>query len=235
MGVHTSKVSLAHTDSTSAEAEPQVKSSLETFQDTMQSKPESSVPVSISPPPTNRCLHRSLSFQGRTSLLQAKVRKVANAFQVWVPSRRVKIRDGKQQALEFGYPPATRRTSGPPPREYLEAAFLRPSTSREFEKFRLEGGKKPPKYMPENDLNRLDEIDREEAQKLRELASLKKEKELIIRRAETESYPVDNKRPKDSGKKETKKEKDNKVARQEGRKHAALVPSVNLFNRGFAT
>jgi len=234
-GGHTSKVSLAHTDSTSAEVEPQVKASLEVPQDTKQSKPENPVPVSTSPPPANRCLHRSLSFHGRTSLLQAKVRKVANAFQVWVPSRRAKIREGKQQALDFGYPPVVRRTPRPPPREYLETAFLRPSTSREFEKFKLDSGKEAPKCMSEKDLDRLDEIDKEEAQKLRELVSLRKEKEMILRRTENEKYQVDSKRPKDSSKKEPKKDKDKKVARQEERKSSALIPGVNLFNRGFAT
>jgi len=231
IGCHTSKVSLAHADPTSADLEPQP--SPESSQPREPSVSKDPIPDSVSPPPASRCLHRSLSFQGRSNLLQSKVRKLANAFQVWAPLRRAKIRDGKQQAMDIDHTPVFRRASRPPPREYLEAAFLKPSTSREFENFKLEGGKGAPKYMSEKDLDRLDQIEKEEAEKLLELSSLRSEKEMILWRAEFERHPMDT--VKDAGKKEAKKEKDKKDASAEARKSSSLIPSVSPFNMGFAS
>jgi hypothetical protein len=90
--------------------------------------------------------------------------------------------------------------------------FFDPSTSRQFEYFDLEGGKEAPGYVSEKDLDRLDEIDREEAQKLKEVARLRREREMIQKRAEFENYKPESKNRKNVAKKDAKKDKGNKAS-----------------------
>ena len=226
IGHHTSKVSLAHSASTSAEVEPPVKVVSEVSQPPSRQPPKNLDARPADRPTVIPCLHRNISFQSSSNLLQAKVRKVASVFQTWTPSKRAKIRDGKQQAMEI----EVVRPPMPPPPEY----FLDPSTSRQFEHLDLEGGKEAPGYVSEKDLDRLDEIDREEAQKLKEVARLRREREMIQRRADFENYKPESKNGKNVPKKEAKKDK-GKKASTEGKKSSNLVTPGNLFNRGFAT
>jgi hypothetical protein len=192
-----------------------------------QPKPSKNLdPRPVDRPTVIPCLHRNISFQSSSNLLQAKVRKVASVFQTWTPSKRAKIRDGKQQAMEI----EVVRTPIPPPL----TDFLDPSTSRQFEHFDFEGGKEAPGYVSEKDLDRLDEIDREVAQKLKEVARLRKEREMIQRRAECENYRPESKQEKNVPKKDAKKDKDKKSS-MERKKSSNLVTPGNLFNRGFAT
>jgi len=232
IGHHTSKVSLAHSASTSADVESPVKTSVEGSQPLKEPKQRNFDAKPVEPPSVIPCLHRSLSFQGSSNLLQAKVRKVANVFQTWTPLKRAKIRDGKQQAMEIDDPPVVFHPQKNR-KEFLDVSFLKPSTSREFENLNLEGGKEAPRYLSEKDLDRLDEIDREEWQKLKELARLRKERELI-QRGEFENYKPESKNAKDVPKKGAKKEKDKKVVSTEGKKSSSLVTPGNLFNRSFA-
>jgi len=234
IGHHTSKVSLAHSASTSADVELPMKSSPEVSQSPEQPKLQKMDTSAIETPTVVPCLHRSLSFQSSSNLLQEKVRKFTSVFQTWTPLKRAKIRDGKQQALEIHSPPVVRRPPKPP-KKFLDVAFLRPSTSREFENLNLEGGRQAPRYVSEKDLDRLDEIDKEEVQKLNELACLRKEREIIQRRAECENYKAETKNGKDVAKKGAKKDKEKKAALQAGKKCSVLVHPGNLFNRGFAT
>jgi hypothetical protein len=215
IGHHTSKVSLAHSASTSAEVEPPVKAVSEVSQPPgKQPKPKNLDARPVDRSSIIPCLHRNISFQSGSNLLQAKVRKVASVFQTWTPSKRAKIRDGKQQAMEI----EVVRPPTPPPKDFVD-----PSTSRQFEHLNLEGGKEAPGYVSEKDLDRLDEIDWEEAQKLKEVARLRREREMIQRRAEFENYKPESKNEKFAPKKD------------KGKKSSSLVTPGNLFNRGFAT
>ena len=209
IGHHTSKVSLAHSASTSAEVEPPVKAVVEVSQPAgKQPKPKNVDARPVDRPTVIPCLHRNISFQNSSNLLQAKVRKVASVFQTWTPSKRAKIRDGKLQAMEIE---VVRPPMPLPPKEFLD-----PSTSRQIEHLDFEGGKEAPGYVSEKDLDRLDEIDREEAQKLKEVARLRREREMIQRRAEFENYRPESKNGKNVPKKDAKKHKGKKVSSTEG-------------------
>src|SRR5271154_7116469 len=131
IGHHTSKVSLAHSASTSAEVEQPVKAISEvSHQLGKQPKPKNLDARPGDPPTVIPCLHRNISFQSSSNLLQAKVRKVASVFQTWTPSKRAKIRDGKLQAMEIE---VLRPPMPPPPKDFLD-----PSTSQQFEHLNLE-------------------------------------------------------------------------------------------------
>ena len=220
-----SKVSLAHTISTSAESESPVKTSLELFKPPESSKCQIADSSPVVTPTLTPCLGGNLSFHYGWDLLQAKIRKVARLLQVWVPSHRAKIREGKQHP---DYRPVV-GNAPKPPKEFLDAAFLRPSTSRAFENLNLQGGMEAPKYISEKDLDRLDEIDREEAKRLKELARLKKEREMIMQRVEFEGHNKDHKNVKGA-----KKDKQ-KRGSHEGKKPEILVAPGSVFNRVVAT
>jgi hypothetical protein len=187
IGSYASKASLAPTCSTAADpdAHPNVRSSQEL------NEPDNSDVKIVRP--ESQDLPRTQSFSLGSNLVQAKKWGRNVLQEIKAPLRRHKIRQGKQPALEMGNVPHVGVTASQTPSEILNVEFTTPSSSRRFRNMKLQGGTGPPQYLSEQTLNKLDQLDREQARMRRELDRLEKGKEELLKRAQIEDKQIMNK------------------------------------------
>ena len=213
IGPHASRVSLAPTCSTTAEMDAKASNLVRELTDRLElvevnpsdstTTPEESNPL----PP----LPRNQSFSFGSNLIQAKKWGKNVLQEIKAPLRRHKIRQGKLPALEVAYLPHVLAAGHEAPKEMLEGAFTNPSSSQQFRSMKLQGGTGPPKYLSEQTLNKLDQLDREHKRMKRDLARLEKVREEILKRAQTDDIMVREKQTKDGKDKDLNRRQSNLV------------------------
>lgn len=213
MDSYASNISLAPTCSTTAETDAQQHFILS------QKSTESTEPADVDNSDTKTIrnearfippLPRSPSFSFGSNLMQAKKWGRDVLQEIKAPLRRQKIRQGKQPALDVGYLPWARVAGSEVAREPIDMSFTRPSSSQQFQNTKFQGGTGPPKYLSEHILNKLDEVDREQARIKKELVRLEKRKEELLKLAHAEEKDAMIKEKQRMDAKELRKMKDGK-------------------------
>ena len=188
IGPHASKVSLAPTYSTTADMDAKSSNPVRESTDGLElvevSPSDSAATLEESNPLP--LLHRNQSFSIGSNLIQAKNWGRNVLQEIKAPLRRHKIRQGKLPALQVADLPQVPASRYEAPKEIPERAFTNPSSSQQFQSMKFQGGTGPPKYLSEQTLNKLDQLDREHERMKREIARLEKGREELLKRAQTE-------------------------------------------------
>ena len=163
IGPHVSKVSLAPTCSTMPDTDTKPSNPVLESTDRFESVEVNPSGSTTTPKESDTLLPlpRNQSFSIGSNLIQAKKWGKNMLQEIKAPLRRHKIRQGKQPALEIVYLPHIPAAGDEAPKEMPERVFKKPSSSQQFQSMKLQGGTGPPKYLSEQTLNKLDQLDRE--------------------------------------------------------------------------
>ena len=167
-GLQTSESSLPQTCSAKTGGKPRVSENLSLYANDQSHA--SRMEISDSSPAQNKVArNESLlcieTFSFGSNFKRAKKWGRTMLREIKAPSRRHKIRQGKQPALfmEETYLTTVRAEAHHSfvSRELLDTVFFRPSTSQQFHHLNLKGGSGPPKYLSKKALRKLDKLDQE--------------------------------------------------------------------------
>ena len=228
IGPHASRVSLAPTCSTTADMD--IKPSNPVLESTnhlqlaeVDHSDSTTTPEESSSLPL---LPRNQSFSIGSNLIQAKKWGKNMLHEIKAPLRRHKIRQGKLPALEVAYLPHIPAVGHVAPKEMPQRLFTNPSSSQQFRSTKLQGGTGPPKYLSEQTLNKLDQLDREHERMKNEIARLEKKREELLKRAQSEDIMAREKQRKDGQDRDLEGRRSNLVR---------AVRMTDKFSKSFVT
>jgi hypothetical protein len=213
IGPHISRISLTPTCSTMPDMDVKpsnpVLASTDRFE-AVEIKPSGSITTPKESDPLLP-LPRNQSFSIGSNLIQAKKWGKNVLQEIKAPLRRHKTRQGKLPALEVAYQPHVPAVRHQAPKEMSERVFTNPSSSQQFQSMKLQGGAGPPKYLSEQTLNKLDQLDREHERMRREIARLEKGREELLKCAHVEDIKERDKQRKEGKDKDLKRRPPNLV------------------------